>query len=166
MEEKSISLYQITSAFPALMENEEITEENKEKIQEELTLLLQKKSTNIIGYVRNLELTIEAMKNEEKRISTNRKNLENRLENFKTYVKNCMDFNDISKVETNIGTLNICKSPNSVTILNEDEIPDEFKIIETTVKIDKNKILDNFKSTGEIPEGININTENTYLKIK
>lgn len=166
MEEKLISLYQITSAFPALMENEEITEENKEKIQEELTLLLQKKSTNIIGYVRNLELTIEAMKNEEKRISTNRKNLENRLENFKTYVKNCMDFNDISKVETNIGTLNICKSPNSVTILNEDEIPDEFKIIETTVKIDKNKILDNFKSTGEIPEGININTENTYLKIK
>ena len=65
----NLSLYEITNAFPVLMENEEITEEDKNKVKEELTLLLQQKSQNIIGYARNIELTIEAMKNEEKRIS-------------------------------------------------------------------------------------------------
>lgn len=62
----NLSLYEITSGFPALMENEEITQEEKEKIQEELTVLLQQKSQNIIGYTKNIELTISAMKEEEK----------------------------------------------------------------------------------------------------
>ena len=65
---ENLSLYQITNAFPALMENEEMAEENKKQIKEELTVLLQQKSQNVIGYVRNNELTIDAMKTEEKRI--------------------------------------------------------------------------------------------------
>lgn len=36
---ENLSLYQITNAFPALMESEEITEENKKQIKEELTVL-------------------------------------------------------------------------------------------------------------------------------
>lgn len=64
----NLSLYEITNAFPLLMEQEEMTEEDKKKVEEELTVLLQQKSQNIIGYTRNIELTIEAMKMEEKRI--------------------------------------------------------------------------------------------------
>ena len=43
----NLSLYEITNAFPVLMESEEITEEDKKKIEEELTILLQQKSQNI-----------------------------------------------------------------------------------------------------------------------
>jgi len=162
----NLSLYEITSGFPALMENEEITQEEKEKIQEELTVLLQQKSQNIIGYTKNIELTISAMKEEEKRISDNRKSLENKLINFKKYVKECMERNDITKIETALGALSITKSPTSVEIVNEDEIPGEFKQEVVTVKIDKTKIKNYFKETGEIPEGTNIITNNTSLRIK
>ena len=162
----NLSLYEITSGFPALMENEEITQEEKEKIQEELTVLLQQKSQNIIGYTKNIELTISAMKEEEKRISDNRKSLENKLINFKKYVKECMERNDITKIETALGALSITKSPTSVEIVNEDEIPGEFKQEVVTVKIDKTKIKNYFKETGEIPEGTNIITSNTSLRIK
>ena len=93
----SLSLYQITSAFPMLMEQEEITPELKEQLEKELTELLQQKSQNIIGYTKNIELTIEAMKTEEKRISEQRKALENKLDNFKQYVKECMEQNGIKK---------------------------------------------------------------------
>ena len=62
----NLSLYEITSGFPALMDNEEITEEEKKKIEDELIVLLQQKSQNIIGYTKNIELTINAMKEEEK----------------------------------------------------------------------------------------------------
>ena len=162
----NLSLYEITSGFPALMENEEITEDDKKKIEEELTLLLQKKSQNIIGYTKNIELTINAMKEEEKRISDNRKILENKIAKFKEYVKECMENNGFSKIETELGTLSIAKSPTSVEIVNEDEIPSEFKQEVITVKIDKTKIKNNFKETGEIPTGVNIITTNTNLRIK
>ena len=69
----NLSLYEITSGFPALMENEEISDEDKKKIEDELVILLQQKSQNIIGYTKNIELTINAMKEEEKRISDNRR---------------------------------------------------------------------------------------------
>ena len=162
----NLSLYEITSGFPALMENEEITEEDKKKIEEELTLLLQKKSQNIIGYTKNIELTINAMKEEEKRIADNRKALENKMAKFKEYVKECMENNGFSKIETELGTLSIAKSPASVEIINEDEVPNEFKQEVITVKIDKTKIKNIFKETGEIPAGVNIITTNTNLRIK
>lgn len=161
-----LSLYQITSAFPKLMENEEITEEDKTKIEEELTLLLQSKSQNIIGYTKNVELTIEAMKTEEKRISEQRKALENRLVNFKEYVKECMEKNGFTKIETTLGTLSIAKNPISVEIVNEDEVPNEYKKEVVTTKIDKKAIADNFKVTGEIVAGVKMNTQNTSLRIK
>lgn len=162
----NLSLYQITSAFPALMESEEITEEDKNKIEAELTMLLQEKSQNIIGYLRNNELTIEAMKAEEKRISDVRKALENRNSKFKEYVKECMENNGITKIETGLGTISIAKSPVSVEIINEEAIPSEFKQEIVTVKIDKMKIKENFKETGEIPDGVNIITTNTNLRVK
>ncbi|MFR2207236.1 MAG: siphovirus Gp157 family protein [Clostridia bacterium] len=162
----SLSLYQITGMIPVIMEQEEITPELKEQLEKELTELLQQKSQNIIGYTKNIELTIEAMKTEERRISEQRKALENKLDNFKQYVKECMEQNGIKKIETGLGIISIAKNPISIEIENEEEVPDEFKTIITTTKIDKTKIKDNFKETGEIPNGIKINTENTSLRIK
>ena len=162
----NLSLYEITNAFPILMENEEMTEEDKNKVKEELTLLLQQKSQNIIGYARNIELTIEAMKNEEKRISEKRKMLENRVIKFKEYVKECMEKNGITKIETGLGNLTIAKNPISVEVVNEEEIPSEYKTEIVAVKVDKTKIKNNIKETGEIPNGVNILTNNTSLRIK
>ena len=162
----NLRLYKITSGFPALKQNEEITEEDKIKIKEELTQLLQKKSQNIIGYIKNIELTIEAMKEEEKRIADNRKVLENKMGRFKEYVKECMERNGITKIETSLGTLSIAKSPISIEIVKEEEIPKEFKQEVITVKIDKTKIKNNFKETGEIPNGVKVVTTNTNLRIK
>lgn len=163
---ENLSLYQITNAFPMLIAQEEMTEEDKLKVEEELTKLLQEKSQNIIGYYRNNELTINAMKEEEKRISEARKALENRNENFKKYVKECMERAGFTKIETMLGALSIAKSPISVEITNEEEIPSEFKQEIVTTKIDKKAIADNFKATGEVPTGAVIHTENTNLRIK
>lgn len=163
---ENLSLYQITSAFPMLMEQEEMTEEDKIKVEEELTKLLQEKSQSIIGYYRNNELTIQAMKEEEKRIAEIRKALENRNEKFKKYVKECMENAGFTKIETTLGSLSIARSPISIEIVNEDEVPSEYKTKIVTTKTDKKAIADNFKATGEVPNGIIVHTENTNLRIK
>lgn len=165
----NLSLYNITNKFVELMDKAqdgELTEEEYNQLGEELAIQLQQKGSNIIGYTKNIELTINAMKEEEDRISSNRKTLENKLTRFKQYVKECMENNGITKIETGLGTLSIAKSPASVEIINEDEVPSEFKQEIITVKIDKTKIKNNFKETGEIPTGVNIITTNTNLRIK
>lgn len=163
-----LSLYQITSAFPMLveMDEEEITEETKKEIQEELTILLQQKSQGIIAFVRNKELIIEAKKNEEKRLEESRKKDERQLERFKQYVKECMEHSQITKIETELGSLAIAKSPISVEVTNEDEVSSKYKTEVVTTKIDKIKIKEYFKQTGEIPNGVTIYTNNTNLRIK
>ena len=162
----NLSLYEITNAFPTLMESEEITEEDKNKIKAELTMLLQQKSQNIIGYIKNIELTINAMKEEEKRIAENRKSLESKLDKFKQYVKENMERLGITKMETELGTLSIAKNPLSVEIENEDEIRAEFKQEIVTIKIDKTAIKNHFKETGEVAAGVQIVDDKTSLRIK
>lgn len=162
----SLSLYNITSAFPLIMEQEEMAPELKEELERELTILLQEKSQNIIGYVRNMELTVDAMKTEEKRISEQRKGIENKIEKFKNYVKECMERNGFSKIDTGLGSLAIAKNPMSLEIENEDEIPIEFKQEIVTTKIDKTAIKKHFKETGEIIPGTIIVNDKTSLRIK
>lgn len=82
------------------------------------------------------------------------------------YIKECMENADVLKVETTLGTLSIAKNPISVEIINEDEIPSEFKQEVITTKIDKKAITDNFKTTGELIPGVQINTNKTSLRIK
>jgi cysteine sulfinate desulfinase/cysteine desulfurase-like protein len=162
----SLSLYNITNGFVELMNSEEITEADKVKIEAELLELLEHKSSNIIGFTKNIELTIEAMKSEEKRIADNRKTLENKLSKFKEYVKDCMINANIPKVETELGTISIAKNPISCEIVNEEIIPNKFKTEVITTKIDKKAILDNFKETGELIDGVVINTDKKSIRIK
>lgn len=42
---QSLSLYQITNAFPMLIEQEEMSEEDKKKVEKELIELLHQKSS-------------------------------------------------------------------------------------------------------------------------
>lgn len=162
---ENLSLYQITSSFPKLIE-EEMSEEDKKEVKKELTELLQQKSRNLIGYIRNIELTIEAMKNEEKRISEQRKILESRLTKFKEYVKECMEQNGFTKIETQLGALSIAKNPISVEIYDEAQIPDEYKTKVIEIKVDKTAIKKALKETGEIIPGTRIIDNKTSLRIK
>ena len=163
---QNLSLYDIVGAFPKLIDQEEMSEEDKKEEEKELIELLQRKSQNLIGYTRNIELTIEAMKSEEKRISEQRKAMENKLEKFKEYVKECMEQNGFTKIETTLGTLSIAKNPISVEIYDEKQIPDEYKTKVVTVKVDKTAIKKALKETGEIIPGAKIIDNKTSLRIK
>ena len=70
------SLYNITNKFVELIEKGqegELTEQEYNQLGEELSLELQNKSISIVGYIRNSESLIDAMKIEEKRIADMRK---------------------------------------------------------------------------------------------
>ena len=164
--ENNLSLYEISTAFQSMVLADDITDEDKVVIKEKLTEMLHQKSNNIIGFEKNIELLIESMKVEEERIKANRKSLENKLARFKDYVKSCMESMNTTKIETSVGTLSIAKNPLSIEILNEDAVPNKYKKEVVEIKIDKKAIADDFKSTGEMLDGVKYNTSNTSLRIK
>ena len=160
------SLYDIRCKFVDLMNNDELTEEQVNELGKELAIELQNKSTNIIAYIVNTESMFERMKAEEKRIADMRKYGETKLAKFKEYVKENMEALQISKLQTELGTLSVAKNPISVEVVSEDKVPVDFKQEVVSIKIDKKAIAQHFKDTGEVPDGCIIHTENTSLRVK
>lgn len=166
--DKNFSLYNITNKFIDLFEKAQEGELTEEELQEqgnELALVLQNKGTSIVAYTRNTESLIEAMKVEEKRISENRKTLENKLDKFKEYVKDNMQRLGIQKLESELGTLSIAKNPASVEILDESLIPNDYKKEKVTITVDKTAIKNDLK-LGKNIQGVRLVEDKTTLKIK
>lgn len=163
---QNLKLYEITNGFMNLNNNEELTEEEKNEIGVQLTEALKTKSNNIVGYYQEEKVLLEGIDAEIKRLQDYKKAVTNRIDRYKEYVKENMQVLGIDKIETELGTISIAKSPISVDIIDEDKIPAEYKTIVQTIKVDKKAIADNFKSTGELIEGVRINTENKSLRIK
>jgi hypothetical protein len=163
------SLYNITNNFVALMDKAQegtITEEEYNQLGQELAMELQNKSANIAGYIQEKGSLVEAIDVQIKRLQELKKSEQGKLDNFKKYVKDNMDRLGITKIETELGTLSIAKSPISVEIINENEVPKEFIQEVITIKVDKKAITDNFKQTGEVPTGVIVHDNNTSLRVK
>ena len=153
--QNGLTLYNITNDFVDLMDKAQegtITEEEYNKLGEELALELQKKSGNIVGYIQDRNALIDAIDSQIKRLQD--------------YKKQNMERLNILKIETDTGTLSIAKSPISVEVVDEEKIPDEYKDVVFTTKVNKKKIADNFKATGELVEGVEIHADNTNLRVK
>lgn len=148
------------------MNNEEMTEEQIAELGTELAMELQTKSTNIIAYIVDSEGLLARIKAEEERLAELRKKGEAKLAKFKTYVQDNMKALNLEKISTELGNMSIAKNPMSIEIEDESAIPEEFKKVETKISIDKTKIKEHFKATGEIVAGTKVINDKTTLRIK
>lgn len=164
----SNSLYEIRCRFVELMNNDEISDEEKLELGQEIAKELQNKSGNIIAYIVDSESLLVRIKEEENRLEALRKKGEQKLEKFKEYVQENMKALGLedSSIKTEFGTMSIAKNPMSVEIEDEKAIPAEFIKTKVTTSIDKTAIKEHFKNTGEVVAGAKIITNKTTLRIK
>lgn len=128
--------------------------------------LLNSRPDRIINMIIESEQKIAELKKEETKLAAQRKWEEAELEEFKEKVKAAMESNSIEKIQTDIGTLNVRLNPISIDVTDIEKIPEEFKTTKVTIVADKKKIADHFKSTGEVIDGVTVNTEKTTLIVK
>lgn len=128
--------------------------------------LVLKKHIDLINTILSKENEISELKAEEQKISAKRKFIESQLNNFKENVKNVLEENGVEKIETEVGKILVRKNPISIEVEDIEKVPDEYKVVKTVVSVDKKKITENFKETGELIDGVKINTENTSLQVK
>lgn len=151
-------LYELTQNYNNLMElldNPEIPQELINNALKEVTEDIENKSENLCKVIRMMELDVTTFKEEEKRLSSKRKSLENRIKNLKEYLQTSMESVGKNKIEGKLFKIQIQNNKPTVKIIDENKIPELYKTEETIIKVDKNSLYDLMKNGKQI-EGVEL----------
>lgn len=145
-------LYELVGDYAELVELEgQVDEEQLELIKNAVKEEIKSKSGNIIKVVRNLETDVTAIDEEIKRLQKMKKTKKNVIENIKNYTKTCLIDMGSNKIETPIGKITLRTNAPSVVVLDESLIPEDYMVVETTAKPDKNLIKELIKNGSKVP---------------
>lgn len=114
-------------------EQTEMDRENYNDIMDYLKEELKSKSSDLIKYIRNLELENTVTKLEIERLEDLKKGKEKKIKSIKNYIKGILLDLDKKKVETELGNVSLRKTT-SVEITDITKIPKEWI---TVNKVDK-----------------------------
>lgn len=156
----------VSMLLETIVESEEPkeVEEEARKILEIIQNQLVEKADNVAKYIKNEELEIQGIKEEEKRLKELRQSREKTLNRFKDYVLQSLIELDFVKVKTNIGNISIRKSKAIKVDIDTSELPREFIRTKTTIDADK-KALKEAIEKGEKINGVEL-VENVNLNIR
>ena len=141
--------------------------QNDEAITDEM---LQQAEMNVESKIRTYCILIKEMKAEQKAVSDQKRKLDDR----RIAIGNNIDkvLGVLHNVQTELGLKTVtvdghrstltAKAP-ALIIENEDDIPDEFIVNKRIVA--KQLAKENFKETGEVPEGFTLKTGETYIRV-
>ena len=125
-------------------EQTEMDRENYNDIMEYLKEELKNKSSDLIKYIRNLELENTVTKLEIERLEDLKKGKEKKIKSIKSYIKGILLDLDKRKVETELGNLSLRKTT-SVEITDITKIPKEYLVVKEEVTPSKKLIGDSLK---------------------
>ena len=125
-------------------EQTEMDRENYNDIMEYLKEELKNKSSDLIKYIRNLELENTVTKLEIERLEDLKKGKEKKIKSIKSYIKEILLDLDKKKVETELGNLSLRKTT-SVEITDISKIPREYLVVKEEVTPSKKLIGDSLK---------------------
>ena len=125
-------------------EQTEMDRENYNDIMEYLKEELKNKSSDLIKYIRNLELENTVTKLEIERLEDLKKGKEKKIKSIKNYIKGILLDLDKKKVETELGNLSLRKTT-SVEITDITKIPKEYLVVKEEVTPSKKLIGDSLK---------------------
>ena len=121
------------------------------------------KIENCIAYLKNLRAEEEALSAEIKRLTARRNATRNKDESLKSYTLAEITLAGRLGVQVGVHKAKLAKSQDAVIVIDENKVPDFYVKIER--KVQKREILQWYKETGEILDGIDIETDRKHLRI-
>lgn len=156
-------LYELSAEYRALSTLDE--SEDVDAILAHVSEALEQKAVNIAFVLREMACDAEAIKAEEDRLYERRKAHEKRAERLREYLRANMERANITQVKHALLTLSLVQNPPAVQVLDESAVPAEYKCEKVATIVSKADILAEYKRTGEIPSGCDIQ-RGTSLRIK
>lgn len=167
-----MQLYEIDGRIAQVIENGFAFDEATGEVftcdeLEELEASREAKLEAVGLFVKDLSAEVDAFKAEEKALTERRKAKERRMEQLKDYLAFSMQTHGDKKLDTPKVRLSFRKSTRT-EITDEKLVPDEFKTVETVVKIDKKKLgaaIDEAVKDGNAIDGaVRITSQSLIIK--
>jgi len=158
-----IVLKDIDGLEPVDGENDESRLEQLRQALDDLNMMFVDKVTNVVKFIKNLEGQRDAIAGEAKRLSDRKKTIDSRIDWLKNYIKTAMEATHPEKIKSALFTIYVGHRQLSVEVLDINVIDDGF--IRIKKEVDKTRILEQVKSTGVIPAGVNV-VQGSYLVIR
>ena len=146
-----MKLYELTGQYLELEEmaaNGEIDEQTFVDTMESIAEDIKSKADGYARVIRNLEANVEAYKNEEERLYSKRKTLENNIKRMKSNLQYCMCVTGEKKFKTELFSFNVKKGPRKLVVDKIEAVPEEFLIMQEP-KVDT-KALKEFVADNEV----------------
>lgn len=159
------SLYHIEQEYLEIIEAlsyDELTPE----LEQALSITQDELQTKAINYgfvIRESEGNVSIINEEIKRLTALKKSEERKVERLKESISNAMTLFGVEKVESPVLKLSF-RASESVEVVNESQLPDEYFTTKIVKSVDKKKIKDAI-SNGETVEGA-VLKKNNNLQIK
>lgn len=162
-----MKLYEITDTYKRLLDTEELTEEELAECLANVQDLFNDKALNIGKLILSLQAEAEGIDTEIERLARRREAILNRVKSLKSYLTMEMTATRIDKVKDEILTISLVNNPPSVTVFNENVIPENYwRIIPEQREVDKKAILEAYKSSGIPVDGTEIITDKKHVVIR
>lgn len=158
-------LYELSQNYKnleELLDNPDIAEEVIKEALSELDEEWETKAENLAKLIKSFDVDVKGLKEEEQRLASRRKSLENRIANLKTYIEDNMKAVGKDKIKGKVFTLAIQNNPPSVEIVDDFKIPEKYFVVKK--EIAKKEILNDLKQGIEVP-GAQIN-QTASLRIR
>jgi len=160
-------LYELTQAYQALLDTEELTEEELNRALDSITDLVSNKALNIARLVITLQEEANAIDNEIKRLNSRKITRENKIKSLKSYLQLNMEATNITKAKDNFVSVTLQSNPPSVAIIDVLQIPEPYwRVIPEQREVDKQYILSAYKEQGELVPGTEIITNRKHIVIR
>lgn len=151
-------MYELTGAWAALVDAFDMAEDAEERAEalralEDIEAEMADKADAIARIVRNYRAEVEGLKAEEQRLAIKRRSRENAIERLQGIMLDAMQATGVEKVQTSIGAWRVQANPWSCEVTDLAAVPEEWHI-NVEDRIDKRGLVEHFKMTGEMVDGV------------
>ena len=165
-----MKLYEFTLAYQKALDFIEATEDDLTEGQWDVLTRLEgafnDKIERVGMFARSLTADAEAVKAERQRLAAREKSVARKIAWLKDYLQHSLEATGKDRVAGTILTVALRKAPVSCVVKDLEQVPVTFKQEVHEVKVDRNGIIDHFKSTGEVVAGVDLITDKRTVWIR
>jgi len=163
-------LYELAEQYLALtrvIDEGGVSEEDFKQALDQLKDNFEDKVENIGKMALSCSSDAQSIEAEIGRLSARQRVLTTAYTHLKSYLLLEMSAVGVDKVQRPLVTVSLRKSPPSCEVYDDALIPENFwRVIPETKEIDKRAILDRFRETAEVVDGVSIITDRKHVQIR
>lgn len=158
-----MNLYELVGNYKKVYEMD-LDDETWQDTLESIDSAIEQKADGVMYVIRNLEVDVIGLKDEEKRLKSKREVAERKIKRLKQYLQENMEAVGKTKFKTQLFAYNIQNNPASLKLTDEKLIPEKYYTVETSRKYDNKAIKDDLKA-GKVINGAELKTSQS-LRIR